>query len=503
MAAGLAAVVAATADAQGHPEQRRNMELVGADDLQARSAYQPVVHAQDGRWILYVGHHGGEALNRLTGAVEKNGTSIVDVTDPRRPRYLHHIPGPAAEAAGGEAMPGMGEAGGAQMVRACSARELPRADRNRDPERKKHYLLRATANAHEVWDVTDPRRPALVKTVVANLANTHKSWWECNTGIAYLVSDGTRLSRASPPFPDWRAHRMTQIFDLANPADPVFIRNWGLVGQEPGSSGPVPTGVHGMISFGDRVYFGHGTGSDGILQLVDRAKLLDPSRCAAPPSPKYRTTPTAADLLCPQLGRLDTQPSGGAHTAFPILRQPISEFAKSTQGQVRDFVLLVNESLANDCRENRQMAFFVEITDPSRPSVVSSFQVPEESGGFCGRGGRFGAHSSNESFSRVFYGKLAFISWFNAGVRAVDVRDPFSPREVGYYIPATTAATVPRPEGCALGTPGCKVAIQTNNVEVDDRGYVYIVDRANTGLHILRPTGEALEVISPERRDRR
>jgi hypothetical protein len=37
----------------------------------------------------------------------------------------------------------------------------------------------------------------------------------------------------------------------------------------------------------------------------------------------------------------------------------------------------------------------------------------------------------------------------------------------------------------------CKVAIQTNNVDVDDRGYIYIVDRANTGLHILELTGEA------------
>jgi len=34
-------------------------------------------------------------------------------------------------------------------------------------------------------------------------------------------------------------------------------------------------------------------------------------------------------------------------------------------------------------------------------------------------------------------------------------------------------------------------SIQTNNVEVDARGYVYIVDRANTGLHMLELTGEA------------
>ena len=27
--------------------------------------------------------------------------------------------------------------------------------------------------------------------------------------------------------------------------------------------------------------------------------------------------------------------------------------------------------------------------------------------------------------------------------------------------------------------------IQTNNLEVDDRGYIYAVDRANTGMHII------------------
>ena len=41
------------------------------------------------------------------------------------------------------------------------------------------------------------------------------------------------------------------------------------------------------------------------------------------------------------------------------------------------------------------------------------------------------------------------------------------------------------------GKERCKVAIQTNNVETDARGYIYIVDRANTGLHILELTGPA------------
>ena len=37
----------------------------------------------------------------------------------------------------------------------------------------------------------------------------------------------------------------------------------------------------------------------------------------------------------------------------------------------------------------------------------------------------------------------------------------------------------------------CKTAIQTNNVEVDGRGYIYTADRANTGLHVLELTGSA------------
>ena len=90
----------------------------------------------------------------------------------------------------------------------------------------------------------------------------------------------------------------------------------------------------------------------------------------------------------------------------------------------------------------------------------------------------------------VFYKKVAFIAFFNAGVRALDIRNPYSPKEIGYFIPPITQATDKR---CVKidGQDRCKVAIQTNNVETDARGYIYIVDRANTGLHILELTGPA------------
>ncbi len=442
--------------AQSTPEAR-NMALVGSDDLQGRSAYQPLVHQQGPRWIAYIGLHGEKKPNPLTGREEPNGTAVLDVTDPKHPVFLAHIPGDS----------GNGEEGGAQMVRVCDGRTLPKANR------EKVYLLRSLGEVgHEVWDVTDPARPSRITVVVSGMRGTHKNWWECDTGIAYIVSGA----------PGWRATRMTQIYDLSDPGRPVFIREFGLPGQQPGSTGALPADLHGPISTGpggNRVYFGYGTSKGGVLQIVDREKLL-----------KGPTAPTRSNLLYPQIGRLDLPPNVGAHTVFPVLGVSVPEFAKHTAGAVRDFVVITNESTKNECQEARQMVWIADITTEAKPATVATWTVPEESGGFCSRGGRFGTHSSNESFTPIYYGRVMFFAHFNAGVRAVDIRDPFHPREIGAYIPAVTSRTTERcvGEGAAAR---CKTAIQTNNVDVDDRGYIYIVDRANTGLHILELTGDA------------
>ena len=132
-AVGLLAVTAVSAQEQkiGAPPEAKNMRLVGYSDLQDRSAYQPTIFHQGDRYIAYIGHHGGtpdvpKPINTLTGKAEFNGTSILDVTDPAQPKYLHHIPGE----------PGEYEAGGAQMVRVCAGSTLPKADTS------KFYLLR-------------------------------------------------------------------------------------------------------------------------------------------------------------------------------------------------------------------------------------------------------------------------------------------------------------------------------------------------------------------------
>jgi hypothetical protein len=445
----------------------RNMRLVGYSDLQARTAYQPTIAHQGNRWIAYVGHHGDYKLNPQNGQMEHNGTSILDVTDPKNPKYLTHIPGEEGKA----------EQGGAQMVRVCAGADLPKADKS------KFYMLRVFGNqAHEVWDVTDPAKPALLTTVVKGLKGTHKSFWECDTGIAYLVSG----------HPQWRTNRMTQIYDLSDPAKPVFIRDFGLVGQQPGAGGPVPISLHGAMSTGpkgNRVYFGYGTNTEGVVQIVDRAKLLN--------GPKE---PTPENLLAPQIARLDLPPMHGAHTVFPMPGVQIPEFSRNLLGKTRDFLVVTDEAIQKECLEGRQMAWFLDISTETKPFGVASWTVPEKSGNFCSKGGRFGTHSSNENFTPIYYRRIMFFAHFNAGVRAVDVRDPFSPKEIGYYVPGMTKNTVvlETPTGQAAKLPyteaANKAAIQTNNVEVDERGYIYIVDRANTGMHILELTGPAREI---------
>jgi len=351
----------------------------------------------------------------------------------------------------------------------CDGSALPKGDKSAV------YMLRTFGGeAHEIWNVADPANPKLL-TRLDGLKDTHKSWWECDTGIAYLVSGA----------PDWRTRRMTQIYDLSDPVHPVKIRDFGLPGQEPGATGQVPTELHGPISTGpegNRVFFGYGTNKGGVIQIVDRKKLLE--------GPKE---PTPDNLRAPEVGRLLMSAWNGAHTVFPMLKMPIAEFANDKEGKTRDIVMIVDEAILNECGEPRQMIWFADVTIEARPTIISTYTVPEASGHFCERGGRFGSHSSNESMAPVFYKKVALIAWFNAGVRAIDVRDPYHPKEIGYFIPSITDKTDKR---CVKvdGKDRCKVAIQTNNVETDDRGYVYIVDRANTGMHILQLEGMARQV---------
>jgi hypothetical protein len=94
------------------------------------------------------------------------------------------------------------------------------------------------------------------------------------------------------------------------------------------------------------------------------------------------------------------------------------------------------------------------------------------------RGGRCGAHNVHENPPAKGAWKSENIvlgTFFNAGVRAYDISDPYDPREVAWYIPEA-------PKGSRTGTA------QINDVFVDDRGVVFCVDRHAGGLYALEMT---------------
>ena len=70
---------------------------------------------------------------------------------------------------------------------------------------------------------------------------------------------------------------------------------------------------------------------------------------------------------------------------------------------------------------------------------------------------------------------------------------PYNLKEIAHFIPAVNEKTEPGCYGQGADRH-CKTAVDTNNVEVDDRGYIYTIDFAGTGLHILELTGAARQL---------
>ena len=220
-----------SADAQqpkvGDPPEAMNMRLVGHSDLQGRSAYMPTIHRQGDRYIAYVGHHGGtkeipRPVNTVTGQNETNGTSIIDVTDPSKPKYLAHIPG----------QEGLINAGGAQMTRICDGRGLPKGDPNAV------YLLRTFGT----------RR-------------MRSGTWRSQRSQARLAHRRQVQGHPQELVGMRHRHRLPRIRrrGMADPAHDRGLRSQRsgqagqnsrlrAAGQEPGATGAVPTYLHGMIS---------------------------------------------------------------------------------------------------------------------------------------------------------------------------------------------------------------------------------------------------------------
>ena len=141
------------------------------------------------------------------------------------------------------------------------------------------------------------------------------------------------------------------------------------------------------------------------------------------------------------------------------------------------------------------MLYTLDVTAWDHPMTVATFRVPD--GDYVTRGLRFGPHQFAETIDAELYspkdnGNLLYLAYFSAGLRVLDVSDPFHPTEVGHYVPATTERTLARPSRFehdpalqGLDRP----VIQSNDVDLDRRGLAYVTDRGGTGLHIVEHVG--------------
>lgn len=476
-----------------------NMQVVGFQNNQGRaSSDDGWIENQNGRYIAYMADSPGNALNPLTGKTEKNGTSLIDVTNPAHPVFLSHIPAESG--------------GGATHVAVCGGNTLPHAERNH------WYLLRHDGETNqEIWDVTDPKAPTRLTVVISGLNATHHDWWECDTGIAYTISQ--------TPADGWResgSHQHLYIYDLSNPVQPRFIRQFGLVGQQPDAAGAEaqscynapgpdcyegvtnpPGGVHQVYSAGvkkNRVYVAYGVDENGVFQILDRQKLLDGCTVQGA-SPQCATRPTQADLLYPQISYVTTNPNQGGHTAIPIFGVPVPEEQKNYldgKPQRWDLLAVTSEETTNDCiGQPWKNPFLLDLTDDRAPWPIATLDIGQFPGDFCAKGSRFGVHELNRQIYPPYYGRLLFVAMFNAGLQVWDIRDPYHPRRVAYFIQAPNRNTK---ESCGAyhgNAHYCRKATFSDLGEVDGRGYIYNFDRAGSGLTILKLTGAALQVVAP------
>src|SRR5919201_1296002 len=240
------------------------------------------------------------------------------------------------------------------------------------------------------------------------------------------------------------------IVDMSEPTRPCEVGRWWLPGQNTGGGetptwtptqahGGVPGGrrcaLHHPLVRGNRAYCGWWDAGLVILDISDKSK------------PKLVShLEFGADI------------STATHTTLPV--------------PGRDVLVVTDEQLATDCKGMQTRVRVVDIADETQPRVIAEFPVPE--GDFCARGGRFGPHNLHEMRPGSLHSSNEiYVTWFNAGLRVVDITDPRRPHEVAYFVPEA---------------PPGRSSIQFNDVLVDADGLVYVTDRFIGGLYILERT---------------
>ena len=283
-----------------------------------------------------------------------------------------------------------------------------------------------------IYDISEPAKPRLL----ANWNTTDAAQPGPARGVHRFDFDG-RYAYISPTW-DGYVGNIVMILDLADPARPQEVGRWWMPGQWT-AGGEQPTWkrdahrCHHPLRVGNRLYTGYWHGGFVILDVEEMAK------------PKF-------------ISGLDWSPPfpWPTHTA---LRVPF-------QIDGRDLLLVSDEDVVRleGCPPYpSSFLWMVDITDEKHPMQFASFQldhIPPQEQPYA-----TGCHQPVERIT----GKEVPVAWFANGLRIVDISRPHALREVAYYVP-----DVP---------PGSE-RVQSNDVFVDDRGLIFLMDRLY-GLNIL------------------
>ncbi len=353
-------------------------------------------------------------------------TSIIDVSDPADPLILSRI------RAKPHTHSHKARVCGSTMIinREQYARSIPGYIFNT------LFRKRSTEIGLAVFDVSDttaPRETGFLKAGGIGLINApagvHRFEFDCGQNLAYISAtiDGYRGN-------------IVLIVDLSDPQNPAEIGRWWLEGQwvaggEKSTWRRNDYHVHHPNRLRDRLYVPMWFGGFAIVDISD----LKQPRTVSYLNPNHQSP---------------------IHTTLPVGHKIAG----------KDWLVVFDEDINDECEEPQASMWLVDITDEKNPSIQSYFRVPE--GGRYSqcdgqKGKRFGAHQPHE-----FVGddNLVYAAWFAGGLRIIDISDPYQPAEVGKYVPEPVA--------------GFKFP-QSNDVFLDDRGLIYLIDR-NNGLDILR-----------------
>ncbi len=307
-----------------------------------------------------------------------------------------------------------------------------------------------TPAGFDLFDVGEPEQPRLISHFDASGPHSrgvHALWFV--DGEFVHMASGAADFQPRHPFDD----QFYRIVDVRDPSRPVEVGRWWLPGTREGDMVPPPQRLDPKFDAGfrahntnvfpqrpDRAYVGYIDGGAVILDIADKAH---PSL----------------------VGRWQNSPpfNGFTHTVLPLFD--------------RNLLIVSDECIKENGFDWPKLVWVLDARVESNPIPISTLP-PAPHATFARRGGRFGAHNLHENLpvpTSWASDQIVIGTFFNAGVRAYDIGDPFQPREVAYFVPGAPARS---PAG----------AIQLNDVYVDDRRIVYTVDRFVGGLYILEMT---------------